>query len=307
MGAAFHFRTSMSPRLAVLAMLGAVLIYGANFSLSRHATQQGLTPSDLVALRFGVGSLLMLPFFIKAGWRDCAGLGWRRGAILAVMSGAPMAILMNTGIALSPAAHGAAIQPGVVTVMGAVGSAILFGVRPPRIVIIGLGVVLCGLACVGLAGGLSGSRQVIVGDICFFLAGILWGLYPLMLQRWGVGAMAGTAVVSVLNLAFLPIYAAFLSPQIFTVDAVTLGLHAVNQGVFNMVLALWLWGSAVRAIGAAKAQRFPPLIPVIGMLLAIPILGEWPGPLQIAGVTLIVGGLLFANFGQRLLRLMPRI
>jgi drug/metabolite transporter (DMT)-like permease len=75
--------------------------------------------------------------------------------------------------------------------------------------------------------------------------------------------------------------------------------HAVNQGVLNMILALWLWGSAVRTLGAAEAQRFPPLIPVVGTLLAIPLLGEWPGPFQAVGVGLIVGGLVVASAGPR--------
>jgi drug/metabolite transporter (DMT)-like permease len=76
--------------------------------------------------------------------------------------------------------------------------------------------------------------------------------------------------------------------------------HSVNQGLFNVILGLWLWGGAVRALGAAKAQRFPPLIPVAGTLLAIPILGEWPGPVQSLGLALIVSGLALAAFSDRL-------
>jgi drug/metabolite transporter (DMT)-like permease len=76
--------------------------------------------------------------------------------------------------------------------------------------------------------------------------------------------------------------------------------QAVLQGVLNIVVALWLWGTAVRVLGAAVAQRFPPLIPVVGTLSAVPILGEWPGPLQMLGFALIVSGLTLAAFGNRL-------
>jgi drug/metabolite transporter (DMT)-like permease len=58
----------------------------------------------------------------------------------------------------------------------------------------------------------------------------------------------------------------------------------------------------VRVLGVALAQRFPPLIPVIGTLLSIPILGEWPGPLQSLGVAAIVIGLLLTAFGDHLVR-----
>ena len=102
----------MNRRLGILAMLGAVAIYGANFGISRHALLNGLTPDDLVALRYGIAGTLLLPVFIRRGIADCAGIGWRRGIVLAIMSGVPMALLMTTGLAMAPASHAAAIGPG---------------------------------------------------------------------------------------------------------------------------------------------------------------------------------------------------
>jgi drug/metabolite transporter (DMT)-like permease len=286
-------------RGAIAAMLIAVVIYGGNFVVTRHATLNGLTPNDLAALRFGVGGLLLLPVFLRAGAATCAGVGWRRGVVLAVMSGVPMVLLMNTGLSLAPAAHGAAIQPGMVTVIGAVGTVLLFGVRPPPAVVAGIATVLVGLACIGVAGGTSGSRSIVLGDLCFLAAGSLWGLYPLLLQRWGVGAIVSTSIVAVLSLAYVPIY--LLGPSnLLAADPLVVAFHALNQGVLNLILGLWLWGSAVRTLGAAEAQRFPPLIPVVGTLLAIPLLGEWPGPVQAVGVGLIVSGLVVASAGSRL-------
>jgi drug/metabolite transporter (DMT)-like permease len=281
-------------------MLAAVAIYGTNFAITRHATQNGLTPGDVAALRFGVAGLLLLPVFLRRGLMDCAGIGWARGLALAAMSGIPMVLLMNRGLALAPAAHGASIQPGTVTVIGAVGSAILFRVMPPRVSLAGLAVVLAGLACIGVAGTTSGSPQVVLGDLHFLAAGALWGLYPLMLQRWAVPPMTGTAVVAVLSLAYLPAHLLVAGTGMLAVDPWFLVFHGVNQGVFNVILGLWLWGSAVQALGAATAQRFPPLIPVAGTLAAVPILGEWPGLLQSLGVALIVSGLLVASFGARI-------
>ncbi|HEY8565273.1 MAG TPA: DMT family transporter [Beijerinckiaceae bacterium] len=288
--------------LAVAAMLGAVLIYGATFPFSRHATQHGLTPHDLTALRFLVAGLLLLPLFVRAGWRNCAGIGWGRGALIAASSGVPMVFLMNTGLSLAPAAHGASIQPGTVTVIGAVGSMILFGARPSPAIVVGIAVVLSGLACIGLAGTVTGSSTVVLGDLCFLAAGSLWGLYPLLLQRWAVPPLVATAIVAVLSLAYLPLYALWLEPRILTADTAFVLAHGFNQGVLNVIAGLWLWGYAVRVLGAAVAQRFPPLIPVIGTMLSIPILGEWPGALQSIGVAGIVLGLLLAAFGDRLIR-----
>jgi drug/metabolite transporter (DMT)-like permease len=289
----------MTRRLGVLAMLGAVAIYGANFAISRHALLNGLTPDDLVALRYGIAGTLLLPVFLKRGAADCAGIGWRRGILLAIMSGVPMALVMNTGLSLAPASHGAAIGPGTVTVIGVVGSFFMFGVRPSRPALIGIGIVLAGLACIGVAGSQTGGRSVLAGDLFFLATGLLWGLYPLLLQKWNVGAMTSTAIVSVLSLVYVPVYAFALQPRIFAVDPWIALLHGLNQGLLNVILGLWLWGYAVKALGAAQAQRFPPLIPVAGTLIAIPVLGEWPPPLQALGVALIVGGLGLAAFASR--------
>jgi drug/metabolite transporter (DMT)-like permease len=289
-------------RLAILAMLTAVGIYGANFGLTRHATLNGLTPADIAALRFGTAGLLLLPLFLRHGASTCAGIGWGRGLLLALMSGVPMVLIMNTGLSLAPAAHGASIQPGTVTLLGAVGSIVLFGAVPTRFTVIGIAIVLAGLACIGLAGSTSGSSKVILGDLCFLAAGTLWGLYPLMLQRWNVGAIPSTAVIAVLSLAYLPFYALLAKSNLGAVDPLFVLFHAFNQGVLNVIVGLWLWGTAVRVLGAEVAQRFPPLIPVVGTLSAVPILGEWPGLLQSLGVAFIVSGLLLTAFGARLFR-----
>ena len=285
-----------SRHLAYLAMLGAVTIYGTNFAISRHAVLNGLTPNDLIALRFATAGLLLLPLFLRWGWRDCAGIGWGRGLALTITSGLPMTLLMINGLALAPAAHGSSIGPGTVTVIGAVGGYLMFGVRPSRLGIIGIGIVLTGLALIAIAGTTSGSRNIILGDLCFFGVGLFWGGYPLLLQRWKVDALRATAVLSVLSMGmFLPWYLTMASSHLGAVPLwVSLG-HAFNQGVLNVIVGLWLWGWAVEKIGAAQSGRFPPLIPVIGTFFAIPMLGEIPGPLQLAGVACIVTGLVLTT------------
>jgi drug/metabolite transporter (DMT)-like permease len=289
--------TALSRPLAFAAMLAAVIIYGSNFALSRHAALNGFTSEDLTALRFGVAGLLLLPFFLRQGASSCAGVGWGRGLLLFATCGVPMVLLMFAGLSLAPAGHGAAIQPGTVTVIGAVGSILMFGTRPGPAVVAGIAIVLAGLAALGIAAGTTGSPQVLLGDLCFLVAGAVWGFYPLLLQRWSVGPLASTAIVAVLSLSYLPIYAVQRGAALIQHDVLVVLGHAFNQGVLNVIVGLWLWGYAVRVLGAATAQRFPPLIPVVGTLAAIPIVGEWPSPLQAWGVALIVGGLLFANLG----------
>ncbi|MGL5448135.1 MAG: DMT family transporter [Rhabdaerophilum sp.] len=281
-----------SRHLAALAMLGAVMIYGTNFAISRHAVLNGLTPNDMTALRFGFSGLVLLPFLLRWGVKDCAGIGWGRGLVLTISSGLPMTLLMLNGLALAPAAHGAAIGPGTVTIIGAIGGYFLFGARLSRAAMLGIAIVVIGLFLIGLAGTTSGARNVILGDLCFLGVGLIWGVYPLLLQLWRVDPLRATAVLAVLSmLAFWPWYLVFGESQLLKVPAWVVLLHGINQGILNVIVGLWLWGWAVKTAGTASTGRFPPLIPVIGTLTAIPLLGELPGPLQWAGIALIVTGL----------------
>lgn len=282
--------------LGALAMLGAMTIYGTNFAISRHGMQAGLTPADMTALRFIVAGVLTLPLFIRAGIADCAGIGWGRGIALTIMSGFPIGLLMMFGLSLVPASHGASIGPGTVTVVGVIGGRLLFGIRPSLPALVGVAVVLCGLAVIATASSASGTLTMVLGDLCFLGVGLIWGSYPLLLTLWKIDPLRATAVLSVLSaITYLPYYAATSGMHLLTVPWSALLLHGINQGVLNVVVGLWLWGWGVGRLGVSVGGRFPPLIPVIGTLSAIPLLGEWPLPLQWAGVGLIVTGLVITT------------
>lgn len=277
----------------------SMLTAGGNFAVSRYGIQHGLSPWDLVFLRFGIGGTILLPFFLRKGWHNCAGVGWGRGIVLAITSGAIITTLMSFGTSLAPAAHGAALGPGTVTVVGVAYAAILAGRLPPKLTLAGLALALSGLIAVALAGTVSGSRAVMLGDLCYFATGVLWGFYPVLLHRWRVDAMVGAAICAVLSLVIVPIYFLFLQPRIFSVPLEVVLVQAFYQGIMNSIVGLYFWGHGVRVLGAAGTQFFPPLIPVIGTLMAIPILAEWPGPYQVVGIGLIVTGLALAARGNR--------
>jgi drug/metabolite transporter (DMT)-like permease len=287
---------SLSTRqLALGGMALCMVIYGANFVVSRHAVLNGLTAPDMLALRFLVAGLILLPAFgALNGWRDCAGVGWRKGLVLTLMSGFPMSWLMMTGLTMAPAAHGASIGPGTVTVIGAIGAVVWFGARLTPQLAAGVAIVLVGLATLAFAGTTSTLPNVLWGDLCFLGVGLLWGGYPLVIQKWKVDGLKATAIVSVLSMAYLPYYLAVHFTGFQGAPWWAVVAHAFNQGVLNVVVGLWIWAWAARVLGASVVGRFPPTIPVLGTLIAIPVLGEWPGPMQWLGVAMIVSGLMLA-------------
>jgi drug/metabolite transporter (DMT)-like permease len=281
--------------LALAGMALAMLIYGSNFVISRHAVLNGLSAHDMLALRFAVAGAILLPVFWQAGVRDCAGIGWRRGLILTVMSGFPMSFLMMQGLTMAPAAHGASIGPGTVTLIGIIGGVLLFGTQLTGALMVGVGIVLAGLLAMALAATTATHMpNVLLGDLCFLGVGLIWGGYPLALQLWKIDGLKATAIVSVLSILYLPFYALFYFRGFDVAPWQAIVFHGINQGLINVVIGLWLWAWATKILGVAVAGRFPPMIPVIGTILGMPVLGEWPAAIQLVGIAMIVAGLFIA-------------
>jgi drug/metabolite transporter (DMT)-like permease len=288
--------SALSPRtLAMIAMAAAVSIYGGQFVSVRFGLATHLTAYDLAALRFIFAGAVMLPFFVRAGVRTCAGLGWGRGLALMVTGGFPLTVLSNIGLIFAPAAHASAIQPGMVAVTATLLAYLGIGARVPFGVMAGFAVVISGLAAIAIAGsgGATGSGTLI-GDLVFVVAGLGWGTFTWLCGRWQVPSIVGAAVVSVLSMIYLPFYLLFLQPQLAAAPWSAIAFHGINQGVMNVAIGLLLWTYGTRTLGVATAARFPPMIPVLGTLIGIPVLGEIPSPLAATGVAAIVVGLLIA-------------
>ncbi len=289
---------SQSPpsKLALAAMFAAVSIYGGQFVSVRWGLLSGLSPYDMAALRFIFAGAVMLPFFLRAGVVDCAGMGWKKGLALVLTGGVPLTILSNVGLMFAPAAHASAIQPGTVAVTATLLAYLGMRARVPFWAGVGFAIVLAGLGAIAVAGstGQEGGLTIL-GDAIFVLCGLGWGIFTWLCGRWQVPSVTGAAIVSVLSAAaFLPVYALFLDPGLGRAPWGVIAFHGINQGILNVAIGLLLWTYGTRTLGVALAARFPPMIPVLGTLIGIPALGEIPSPLAGFGVAGIVVGLLIA-------------
>jgi drug/metabolite transporter (DMT)-like permease len=91
-------------------------------------------------------------------------------------------------------------------------------------------------------------------------------------------------------------FALFETPR-STVQAVSLSswVALAYLAVVSTCLAYVWWNDGIRKLGAGRAAMFSFVGPVAAMLSAMPILGEWPGPVQLLGGALILSGLFAAN------------
>ena len=286
----------------------AAAIWATYTVLARLGIKAGLSPLDLTLLRFLPGALLMAPLVARWGWRDLAHIGWRRGLALALLAGPGFSLLFMTGFSLAPLAHGAVIAPACQMLGSLVFSAWLANQPLTRESVIGAGFVLVGLACMGGDSLLHGEGGLtLAGDALFAAAGLCWGAFGALSRRWRVDPLRVTGVVAVVSLVlYAPVYAAFAEiGRLAAAGAAMLSMQLLAQGVGAGLVAMLAFSRAVALLGPGRAGFFGALVPGAASVLAIPVLGEVPTPLQVAGIAAVVVGLLLAFGAARYLIARP--
>ncbi|MEF2280094.1 DMT family transporter [Deinococcus sp. YIM 134068] len=276
-------RTRSGLGLALVAALGAgtIGIWG------KVAGQVGLGSFDLLAWRFGLVAVMLLPL---AG----RGLTWRqRGPLLAV------GLLYALATTLYFAALGR-ITAGTTSLLLYLAPAfvILFGwLAGRRPDAARLGAVALAALGLGLVIGVPGAGdRDPVGLALAAGAGALYAVYLLASERWlrGIPALASTghmALVAGVCFALLAAGSGTLDiPGTLTQWGVIVGMALVA----TVVAVPALYGAVAR-LGAARASLVGTLEPLFTVLLAFLILGEALRPAILLGGAFILAGAVLAQ------------
>jgi drug/metabolite transporter (DMT)-like permease len=295
-------RTRASTAIGIFWGLTAAAAWTGYNVGSRLGRMDGLAPMDMSMLRFGVAALLLLPLVLSRS--KAYGLGWVRLFSLAALAGPLFGLLINTAFGLAPLSHAVVLTAGA-TMMSANALAWwLDGKRPSILRLFGMTVLVAGLLLIASAQydhTPQSSAHVWIGDLCFLLAGSLWGTFTYLLGRWKVDPAVGIGQVSILSvLAFLPFFLVWHHDSAVSSDVWL--AQAFFQGILGGCLAPVAIAKAVSRVGAGEAALFPSLVPSGALLLAIPLLNEWPSYSECLGIVICTLGLLMAFDLTRFLR-----
>lgn len=269
--------------------------------MSRAGAGAGMDGFDVAALRGGAAGIAMLPWLLRRK-RYGSGPGlcpWPHALGLAAAAGPLFMIASMAGFHYAPLPHGAVLQPSMMVLTSMFLSALLLGeaLRVRRL--LGAGAIVCGLALTAGPALLQGDRLTPIGDALFLFAGALFALYSVLSRRWNVSPMQATGSVTVIAGAlFLPPYLAFHGmDHLLALPWQMLVAQVLVQGLLAGIVSLILFGRAIQILGAARATLFPALVPGSAVLLGIPLVGEWPTMLQLAGLGVVTAGLVFSLSG----------
>lgn len=278
---------------------GSVLALGASlsFAAARAGILSGLTPGDLVLMRFSVAGIVLLPFLVRWGLPTLAGIGWRRGLILTALGGPAFALMQMGGYAFAPLAHGAVIHPASVTIISTGIAAALLKERLSAVHLCGAALVIIGIVLISWQGlhAEAGARSWI-GDLLFFTSAIIWAGFTVLIRHWRLHAIRAIAVVSFLSLlVIVPGYLGWFGLEHLRARPPgPMAVQAMVQGLGQGVLAMIAYSQAIRVLGVSRAVLFPAMVPAVSILIGIPIVGEIPDTVQIIGVLLVTIGLMGA-------------
>jgi O-acetylserine/cysteine efflux transporter len=275
----------MKPADVFLAVMVAVT-WGLGFVASRLALNE-LSPALMTAMRFAIAAVPCV--FVarpKVSWT----------VLIAISS----TLFLGQFLAQSWAiAHGVPVGLTSVIVQSqalftVAFAALAFGEIPTRLQMIGIGVAAIGLlmicGTVGLDFSAGAFAVLLISPISFAIGNLLLRLAPRVRM---FDLFAWLCLVPPLPLLVLALAAD--GPQatwhsLWRMSPTGL-LSMLFIGAISTCIAYWLWGRLLRDYTAAQVVPFALLVPLVGAAASSIVFGETFGPLRLAGMITVVGGI----------------
>ena len=276
-----------------IAVMVAV-VWGLAFVASRIALDE-FSPQLMTALRFGIAALPCL--FVrkpKVSWSLLIAisltlfLGQFLAQAFAIARGVPVGL--TSVIVQAQALFTIAL------------AAVLLGEFPTRMQTVGIGIATIGLlmicGTVGYDFSVGAFAILMISPISFAIGNLLLrrarGVPMFDLFAWLclAAALPLFALTLVAN-GPQPTWHA-LSQMSFTGFLCVLGLGGVSTSI-----AYWMWGRLLRDYPAAQVVPFALLVPFVGSAASSIVFGEQFGPLRLAGMLTVVGGIAVMVLAKR--------
>jgi drug/metabolite transporter (DMT)-like permease len=277
-----------------VAALATVTIWALWMVGTRHAVTHDLKPAAIGLLRFGVPALVLAPLWWRAGLYP---KGLKPLAALGLLgSGAPFFLTVATGMRFAPAADIGPLLPGTMPLFVALIGWTLFGEKLGRLRLLGFALILAGILAIGGRGLLDLESGAWRGHALLLTGAFMWGLYTHAYRRSGLGPIEAAGLIGFWSvLLLLPFGAPAVAEAIAQGQGGPLLVQAVIQGVASGIFAMVLNGIAIDRLGASRSAAISPLGPVLAVLIAIPVLGEFPDAAAVLGLLAAATGVVLAS------------
>lgn len=280
--------------------LFAISIWVSWMLATRWGARSALDFWDLTALRFLAAGAILLPVALRAGLDPrrlgTGAQGWLLWAVMVAGAGFIYQLFAAAGFRFAPIAHGSVMLPGTMPLFVAALSVQLLGEKIGGTRRFGFLLIPSGVLCLAWAGIAHGAGGEWRGQALFVFSALLWASYTIAMRKSRLKPLDAAALVCVWSAIFyLPPYFAIAGDAILRAGWAEIAFQTLIQGVLSSVVSLIAYNRALELLGASRGAALASLVPVLATLGAIPLLGEWPAPLDWLGVAVISAGVYLAT------------
>jgi len=282
--------------LPLLAVWGTVLFWGLSFVSSKTILNTGVPPMTMVCIRFIIAAVILN---VAARKLDPAAR-LRKKDVLPLLASGLFGVTVyfffeSRGIKLTSASH-ASLIIAIIPVITVVAEAIFFRTRVSWLTVIGVVMSVGGVALVVRRPGAGAGPVSLSGDLFMFGACISWVVYVLLSRdlHKRLSEIAITAYQSLFGTIFL-IPLALLEHGQWVPITLIAGLNLAYLAVFCSAFSNFLYVFALSRLGPIAVSPYVNLIPVVGVLGGVALLGETVVWSQITGGVVILAGVLMVN------------
>lgn len=283
----------------ILALIIANIIWGAAAPIFKFALQN-IPPFTLAFVRFFFAGLIFIPFVIRH-WQKIT-----KKDLLEICLAAFFGITVNIAFFFLGLAKTESINAPIVASSGPVFlfllSVIFLHEKPIKKVFLGMLISLVGVLVVVLSPIVVDGRNLVIGEIqgnLFFVLATMGAVLNILLNKEvlkRVNAYMVTCIGFFFGaFTFLP----FISKELASWSFMQLdvrGWTGIIFGIFfSSALAYYLSNAAIAKINAEEVGLFAYIDPVVAILVAMPLVNEYPNAYFFLGSVLVFGGIFLAE------------
>ncbi|MDR0213055.1 MAG: EamA family transporter [Comamonas sp.] len=285
-----------------LSAIIVIVIWGMNFVVMKWGLAT-LSPLLLCALRFAAASLPFLLFV-----RPPKNLSWGILAAYGLVQGVGQFGLLFTGMKLGMPAGMASVVLQTQAFITMLLAAAFLHEKPRRWQWMGLLIAIAGLLLIGAAHGEGAADMTLMGFVLTVGAAAMWAVSNLLTRMAARQGSYEPASFIVWTSIFPMIPLLLLSIWMEGNDAVLLQLQSIGWrelgviaylALLSTLLGYGLWTRLLQRYAASTVAPLSLLVPVIGLLSAMLLLGEFPTGLQWLGTAGVLLGMVVNQFGGR--------
>lgn len=282
-----------------LSALAVIVIWGLNFVVMKLGLQT-LSPMVLGALRFMAASLPFVLFVRppKMPWGFVVAYGLAQG--LGQFG------LLFLGLRLGMTAGMASVVMQTQAFFTVILAVSFLGERAKASQWCGLVLAFAGLIVIATGHGQGALQMTLAGFVLTLGAAFMWAVSNLVARKASQVAPGYAPLPFVVWSSLVPIVpfwllawalegGAGIAQQLQAVDGKAV-FAVVYLALLATVLAYSLWTRLLQRHSAARVTPYSLLVPVVGLMVAMLVLGEQPSKAQWLGTTAVIAGMLVNQF-----------